>query len=178
MARSLENAYFEWLCSQIHPQGVYRERSFDSLYRLLHEREFVWSRIMGDENRCEDGMALLAEFLNEAHTLGAEFLSGNGCSVLEVIIGLSRRLAWIAEPAQEVWAWQLIENLGLQKMWDPLSPVKADRAQEILDQLIWRTYRPDGVGGFFPLERPDHDQTQVEIWYQMHAYIEEVLENA
>jgi hypothetical protein len=46
--------------------------------------------------------------------------------------------------------------------------------EEILYALIWRTYDPDGVGGFFPLAWPKEDQTKIEIWYQMNAYAKEI----
>jgi hypothetical protein len=59
-------------------------------------------------------------------------------------------------------------------MYDPLSRTKARRANAILDRVIRREYEPDGTGGFFPLQNPLEDQTQVEIWYQMAAYINEL----
>jgi len=42
--------------------------------------------------------------------------------------------------------------------------------------LIWRDYHADGRGGFFPLTNPDTDQTKVEIWYQMNAYVTEMTD--
>jgi hypothetical protein len=39
-----------------------------------------------------------------------------------------------------------------------------------------REYFPSGKGGLFPLENPREDQTKVEIWYQMHAYVMENYE--
>jgi hypothetical protein len=46
--------------------------------------------------------------------------------------------------------------------------------EDILDTCIWRTYQPDGQGGFFPLAWPEEDQTKVELWYQIAAYIDEL----
>jgi hypothetical protein len=48
------------------------------------------------------------------------------------------------------------------------------QVEEILHTLIWRTYDPDGTGGFFPLTRPQFDQRTIEIWYQMNAYSMEI----
>jgi hypothetical protein len=46
----------------------------------------------------------------------------------------------------------------------------------ILHDLIWRDYHPDGRGGFFPLQNPDVDQTKVEIWHQLNAYVSEMTD--
>jgi hypothetical protein len=59
-------------------------------------------------------------------------------------------------------------------MSDPLTPPKQRRVQDIMDTVIYRKYDPDGSGGFFPLTRSDDDQTRIELWYQMNAYIEEL----
>jgi hypothetical protein len=59
-------------------------------------------------------------------------------------------------------------------MADPLDRRKARKAEEILDAVIWRTYLPNGQGGFFPLIDFEEDQTQVELWYQMSAFIREM----
>ena len=58
-------------------------------------------------------------------------------------------------------------------MYDPISKRKSIKIDDILDTLIWRTYEYDGIGGFFPLTNAEEDQTKVEIWYQMAAYINE-----
>jgi hypothetical protein len=59
-------------------------------------------------------------------------------------------------------------------MSDPFTQPKQRKVQEIMDTVINRTYLPDGTGGFFPLIRPDGDQTQIELWYQLNAYVEEL----
>jgi hypothetical protein len=52
-----------------------------------------------------------------------------------------------------------------------MSPAHEKEIDDILTRLIERTYKPNGEGGFFPLPQTDEDQTKVEIWYQMSAYI-------
>jgi hypothetical protein len=54
---------------------------------------------------------------------------------------------------------------------DPLTDEDVAKIKNILDTLVWRTYQPDGRGGFFPLNHPEEDQTKVEIWYQMNKYV-------
>jgi hypothetical protein len=64
----------------------------------------------------------------------------------------------------------LMENLDLERYNDntPFSDAAID---ELLDRVIWRTYRRNGAGGLFPLKRTREDQRQVEIWYQLCAYL-------
>jgi hypothetical protein len=57
-----------------------------------------------------------------------------------------------------------------------LTPEKADQVDNILYNLVWRNYHADGRGGFFPLQNPDVDQTKVEIWYQLNAYVSEMTD--
>jgi hypothetical protein len=95
-------------------------------------------------------------------------------SLLEVLIALSRRVAWTTEESSNYWAWKLLKNLRLTKSSDPLVGAKADRVEDILESLIWRTYERDGQGGFFPLKYPQDDQTKREIWDQMNAYVNEM----
>ena len=66
-------------------------------------------------------------------------------------------------------------NLGLERYSDPLTKFKRGKVEEILQSLVYRNYATDGSGSFFPLQDPDDDMTQIEIWYQMAAYIDEIL---
>lgn len=178
MTSTLNDAYLEWLTGQIkntHRQR--RSRTYWDLMVLLHNKEFVWL-VQNDDNRVQDGLDLRSEF--QTTVLGTDAwldFWDYGCSVLEVIIALSRRLAFTIDSSPELWAWNLIDNLHLGSMHDPLSRKKQIVVDDILENLIWRTYEPDGTGGFFPLAFPKEDQTKIEIWYQMHSYIDELLPN-
>lgn len=139
----------------------------------MFEKQFVWT-VAYDDNRMADGLELRAEFAHE-NDLPVSIMERLGpCSFLEVLIGLSKRLAFSAGGEAPGWAWQLLGNLELHRMTDPLRSAKERKAHELMDTCIWRTYRPDGQGGFFPLAWPDDDMTQVELWYQMSAYIAEL----
>jgi hypothetical protein len=171
MTNRVEKKYFEWLISQINVQGT---RTFFELFEMLFTIEFVWT-VPHDDNRLQDGLDLRTEFLNRhPHISRRNVHWDKGATVLEVIIALSRRLAFTAGGTAEDWAWQLITNLRLNKMTDPLTENKVRKVHHILERLIWRQYREDGLGGFFPLNWPDKDQTQVEIWYQMQKYVTEI----
>jgi hypothetical protein len=168
---TLTEAYFRWLVDKVKEDGHPRN-NYGDLFQILHGTEFVWI-VPNDDNRIMDGLDLRVEFLHERKRRGKPGQFGP-CSVLEVLVGLSRRLAWLAEGSAEGWAWQLLCNLELHKFRNPLSARKVRRVEETLYALIWRTYDPDGVGGFFPLAWPKEDQTKIEIWYQMNAYAKEI----
>lgn len=165
MSDSATGVYLGWLGSQVR---VDNGKSYEHLLELLLAKEFVWL-IPNDDNRLADGLEIRNEFTRET-----DLIYEGPCGVLEVLIGLSRRLEFMANGDADGWAWQLICNLELHKMADPIGPRKAIRVDEILETLVWRTYNPDGTGGFFPLAWPSADQTKVEIWYQMSEYVEEI----
>lgn len=174
MTHPLAEDYLRWLELQLRDKQLAApSRSFWGLVELMFNKEFVWL-IANDDNRIVDGLDLRAEFCHD-HNLASDSLRNLGpCSFLEVLIGLSRRLAFAAGGSAPGWAWQLLNNLELHRMGDPLDQRKARKADDILDAVIWRTYAPDGQGGFFPLIDAEEDQTQVEIWYQMSAFIGEM----
>ena len=155
--------YFNWLIAQIEiPEK--NPRTYHDLFARMHETEFVWI-VAKDDNRIGDARDLRSEFLygwkNRPRPI----------SVLEVLVALSRRTEFVCdEGTAPQWAWVLLENLGLHKMWDPFTTRKANKVDEILANLIWRTYERNGRGGFFPLEYAEQDQTKTEIWFQMQNY--------
>lgn len=171
MNESLSEEYLRWLEPQIRDgQG---DQTYWDLSNIMFEKRFD-ALVPHDDNRMEDGLDLRTEFchskdipMDALHFLGI-------CSFLEVLIGLSYRLEFNAGGNHRQWAWKLLDNLELAKMIDPLSRRKVSQINHILDTVIRRNYKPDGHGGFFPLAWPDEDQTKIELWYQMAAYIHEI----
>lgn len=170
----LEEQYLTWLYSQVGSVRLRnRSRTYWTLLRQLYTKEFVWF-IPNDDNRLEDGRYLRYEFLTE---MGIQDVSNEwmheGCSMLEMLIGLSRRLAFETDSEPAGWFWKLIENLGLEGYNDnTLYP--NELIDDILNSVIFRTYKRNGDGGLFPLRHAHQDQRNVEIWYQLNAYL---LEN-
>lgn len=167
---SVEQEYYEWLVAQI---DFHNGRSYRDLCEIMHNVEFVWT-IQGDDSRVADGLYLRQEFTQEQEPN----LDLGGATFLEVLIGLSRRVAFISghEGHAPEWAWALIKNLRLYKYSDPMSNERRRNTYDKLAAVIWRTYREDGYGGFFPLQNPVKDQREVEIWYQMNAYVNEMAD--
>ena len=172
MTSPVDQLYFKWLCEQIEfPRGL--EDKYHGLLERLHNYEFSWT-VLGDDNRVQDAHDLRRLYVDGPNERFYENNFKPYVSVLEIIIALSRRLEFLAGGVAPAWAWRLIENLRLNRLQDPIQGEREGQFVEIMDALIWRTYDSDGTGGFFPLNYPTEDQTRVELWYQMNAYVSEI----
>jgi hypothetical protein len=170
----LDELYFKWLYEQVCVRRAPKRRSYWSILRHLFAKEFVWI-VPNDDNRMEDGRDLRAEFAESQGVRTDQEWMTLGCSMLELLIGLARRLAFETDMSSEGWFWRLMQNLGLADYTD-MSHISPEEVNCILDTVIWRTYAYDGTGGIFPLARAARDQRKVEIWYQLSAYLLEQLE--
>lgn len=165
--------YFSWLC------GIVGADTVDNLHHgtlaVLFDQNFVWDpRFVGDENRAEDGTELRDQFCDDViHNWDdTRFLFGP-CTVLEMLIALAWRMAFETDEVDgtdagtSAWFWVLMMNLDL---------IRERPAAEIVDVvniLLTRSYGRNGRGGLFPLNSPRGDCRKMEIWDQMHAYIQE-----
>lgn len=168
----VREAYLEWLYPQLRDEHSPRD-DFWGLTNAMFDTEFKWF-VPHDDNRIVDGLDLRVEFSHEFDIRRRQLEALGPCSFLEVLVGLSRRLAFTAGGEAPGWAWQLLINLELHKLSDPFTTRRANKAQRIMEVCIFRRYSPDGQGGFFPLAWPDDDQTRIELWYQMNAYAGEI----
>lgn len=148
------------------------DETYDLLIRELYAYNFE-AVIDRDLNRVNDGLQLREKYMGD----DSDYIDGE-CSVLELMIALAQRIDdimydpdvgedWVR------WFWEMIENLGLDKFPDSNFSTKA--VDLIIQRFIDRKYDSDGLGGLFPLMYPDSriDQRDVEIWYQMQAYLNE-----
>lgn len=173
MVEPLENLYFNWLCAKIYSNGNQApSNTYWRLLRTLHNTEFVWL-LVGDDNRFEDGLALRAEYIIQLDLPDLqEWRRNPPCSVLEMLIAFSRRAEFNAgDGSAKDWFWEMLRNLGLDEFNDGVVGTDTVEIEDILDNMIWRTYKYSGKGGLFPLDRPERDQREVEIWYQFCDYL-------
>ncbi len=167
LKREIEKEYFEWLVRKVSGD----EQSIDFLYEL-HLYEFIPILDM-DINRLDDGLYLRREFGLDYGYEGFS-MSDRPCSFLEFMVGLASRMNELTQEIEEPpkidrWFWELIVNLELpedHRNWRIELP-------NIIDRVINREYNFDGSGGLFPLEDPETDQRELEIWYQMNQYLAE-----
>lgn len=161
-------SYFLWLCDLVQ---LKRHKEFRKLLRHLNSLSF-YSIVNFDDNRALDGLGLR----NLYNIQTKEEPPEGDCTVLEVLIALAERMAYILydpdlpnEDQIYYWFWHFLENLKL-KPYDTANN-NLIKIQRWLD----RKYEFDGHGGVFPLKHPNEDQTKVELWYQMQSYITEIL---
>lgn len=175
MAEPIDELYLVWLYGQVANTRLRTSRkTYWDLMRALFTTEFVWF-IPNDDARVEDGRELRQEFLYDAEISEVDpHWMDQGCSYLEMLIALARRVAYQAENSPSYWFWKLIENMGLSECNDVYKVNLSALVEEVTDQITFRTYDTDGTGGLFPLKHPDLDQTKVEIWFQMQAYVMEL----
>lgn len=168
MTPPLDELYFIWLAQLVEDPDS--DVTHERLLKQLFSKEFVWF-VANDDNRLEDGKDLRIEFLRETD-VGAvdEEWMQLGCSFLELMVGLSRRLAFQAEGEPRYWFWELMHNIDLDRYVDSRRYMRL-RVDAITETVIFRNYKPDGQGGFFPLRNPDRDQRGVELWYQLGEYV-------
>lgn len=173
---TIDERYFDWLYSNIADP---RERNPLYSHKLLCERlyktPFEWF-IRNDENRAEDGRALREEFLElsrERHPDNHWMVLDT--SIFEMLIALARRASFQTDWSTEEWFWHMMKNLEIDKYVDARYHDAIDDAiRRSIRRVIDRSYHPSGRGGIFPLRDPERDQRDVELWYQLSAYI---LEN-
>lgn len=172
MSEPLDEQYLTWLYARIGSVKEIRpSKKYWSLARQLFTKEFVWI-IPNDDNRVEDGRDLRYRFLHDRTERPDEDWMSLGCSFFELVLGLAQRLSFEAEGDPRDWFWELLGNVGLAGYDDAnINAISSPQIDEIMDRIIWRTYDFDGRGGFFPLKEPQEDQREVELWYQISAYI-------
>jgi hypothetical protein len=171
VSEPLDELYLQWLYAQVaDPKVTRKEHTYWKLFKQLYVTEFVWT-VPNDDNRVEDGKALRIAFAHHTETdIHDPSWMSLGCSMLELILGLSHRLSFEAEGEPDEWFWLLITNVELHFYNDDRKYPREEVA-EILDRIIWRKYDYNGLGGLFPLNNPVEDQREKELWYQMQAYV-------
>lgn len=170
MNQPLDELYLNWLYELIaDPKVASPARCFWNLATHLYKKEYVWL-IPNDDNRMEDGRFLRDEFIEDLGIDVEDDIWMNlECSMLEMMIALSRRLSFVGEGEPRDWFWHLIDNLDLHISDRQKFPTS--RVEEIINTVIWRTYNRDGSGGLFPLRNPKRDQRDVEVWFQLNSYL-------
>ena len=178
ISNRIENDYLDWMYEMMC-EGF--EDSYREIFQYLNLVEFV-PAIPMDENRSEDGRNLRYRFGYEVDIPTYEITETFGdrpCSILEMMIALSIRCeeAIMSDSAYgnrtKTWFWSMMRSLGLDKMDDEC--FNALEAGHILYIFLNRTYDKNGRGGLFTIQDPRKDMREVEIWYQMCFYLDELI---
>lgn len=162
--------YQSWLVQKV----CGRRKRYNQLMSYLHRTDFV-SRIGRDANREDDGMQLRNDFCEE-NNLPLYLFDYQRCSVLEMLAALAIRIddEYIGDPNRPDPGnifWEMIQNLELDHYTDRRFEEK--EVHNIVHKWLFRDFDPNGDGSIFPLKYARKDQTKIEIWDQMNAYISE-----
>jgi hypothetical protein len=172
--------YFDWLCELIN----LKPGKFDILIHELYKLEFYWVTNL-DSDRAEDGKILRGEFRNRGMFESKEDLERQPCSVLEALIGLSRKMDYILDDEDRgdrtrIWFWEMIGNLKLDEFTDESFDTlraqdwkRLDRISEICNHWLSREFNNNGFGSPFPLFNPHRNQREITMIDQLNDYIME-----
>ena len=164
--------YYDYLVDQIDGEEK-RGRKFSKILHKMLEVPFL-DLVGNDSNRVEDGLIFRRNYELET---GEHSGYLHSVSVFEVLLGLADRMNFELDEADmhldqtaELF-WELVDNLGLLGYDDEI--YNENEVEKRLEKFVTRDYEPDGRGGCFPIFNPKNDQRDVELWYQMQAYINE-----
>lgn len=171
MNQTIHEGYFGWLFNQVIEAPERSTHSHWALLSQLHEKPFRWY-IEQDDNRNSDGQDLRAQFLDTFSIYEPdEPWNEVEASVFEVLIALSRRVAYISYGSPEAWFWKFLDNLRLSGYVDTIHHRHIAAVDAVLERWLERNYKFNGEGGLFPLRDAQQDQRRIEIWYQANAYV-------
>ena len=180
MTNDLQIEYLEWMYQLVHDDR-YSSTSYLKLFQFLNKIEFTYSIPM-DSNREGDGIDLRYRFGYEyslSETIIKRYLDNHPCSVLEMMVALAIRCEESIMSDPEVgtrtgkWFWGMIENMRLDDMDD--RHFNSTKVRTTVQRMLNRQYEADGEGGLFTVRNAQYDLRNVEIWYQMCWYLDDVL---
>lgn len=178
----IEKEYYNWICGLMCGKDHFKLTSFSNLLSMLYDREFIWT-IQQDENRAEEGIELRCRFVREYEyemSYITRYLGGRrSCSILEMMAALAIRCEENIMDDPEIgdrttqWFWSMVDSLGLGAMYN--SRFNPDYIDDVLTKFIKRDYSPNGKGGLFTIKKYPRDLRQVEIWYQLCWYLDNLV---
>lgn len=182
MLKSELNAkYFNWMCQLVSIRRYTHGRSYRKLLKFLHTVDFYYS-VPLDSNREADGIDLRYRFGYEnsyGESMIAVYLDNRPCSVLEMMTALAIRCEQSIMDDPDIgdragqWLWNMLVNLGLEGMDD--EHYDEDYTDKVVRRFLNREYKRNGEGGLFTVNHSGRDLRDVEIWYQMCWYLDEIV---
>lgn len=180
MVSELKKDYFYWMLKKVGAIGL--RPSYLRLLEELFNTEFEFYIDM-DANRYENGINLRYRYAYEKSISYGDMateLDHDWCSVLEMMVSLAidceEHIMYDPEIGDrtEKWFWGMIKSLGLmdQDDWH----YDASKSRRIIKRFLKRSYKPNGEGGLFTLKHPREDLRNVEIWYQLNWYLDEMID--
>lgn len=172
--REYRGEYLRWLYFQVDGFNPLTEGGamYFMLLNYLYSQDY-YSVIEMDENRKVEGGNLRSMFECDSCAILTDNIPEEEVSVLEVLVAMAMNFRELNNDKEPIalYFWEMISNLGLIDCTDEhWSRSTEEYVERVIDDFLDRDYEPDGTGGLFPLEDPQEDQTEVELWYQLAAY--------
>lgn len=179
VANEAFDAYFDWLKEQIMSDDIYELDDYGILITTLSVMPFTYVVEM-DSNRMWDGLYLRNIFYDDHVAFEGELTQE--CSLLEMLVGLAYRMAndVFSDLGKSTgdWFWEFISNLGADYYTDDILEGVSDKNHrddliDILSNFMDRKYKDSRSGNIFLFKKDPKDLKKIELWYQMHYYIEQ-----
>ena len=166
--------YYIWLISFIDCD-LYPVNEYDKVLWKLMTTKFVVS-MDRDQNRVDDALDLRKKFIpwDWGETLQV--------SILEIMVSMAIRIEdqimknTSDDDRTSVWFWDMMQSLGLRQEFDSMYDGDA-YVDRILHDFNNRKYDKNGLGGLFVTRDPSKNMRKMELWFQMHAYLNDVLQD-
>lgn len=172
----INNLYFSWI-EKLMSNDEMKASDYRKLLSFLNDIQFDYLIPM-DDNRIADGIDLRYRFGYDTEIPYAQiatYLDIRPASILEVMVALSLRIEEQFIDGDNVgnWFWIMIANLGLDEYKDLyFNKAEVDR---IIKKFLKRDYEKNGRGSLFITNDRNKDMRQIEIWDQMHLYLNEFV---
>ena len=171
----VKETYFNWLIRKV---GI-EHNWIEPLLLTLNDIQFTYIIAM-DENRAADGLELRGDYEYEVGQHPEEPFEGNNPSVLEVLIGIAKRLEHTSGLTWSSGDWlrlflrnlELIDEdrnifYGSNAQW-----VRRDYVEYRVSIFMDRTYDADGLyGGLFVIQGYTGDLRRMELFKQWTEYL-------
>lgn len=162
MSIPADELYLRWLIDLVTtPDEANR---YQEIFKILYSQPYVPVHPM-DENRALDGIELRQEWLGlfYEHAYIYDGWLEEPCSILEMLIALSRRANFTATSmTTDAWFKTMLDNLSL-RIPDVNFQENKHRVYDILDLMERGEISP------FPTDYPDYRD---QLWNQMMEYID------
>jgi hypothetical protein len=173
----MNDDYLDWLIDQVCDEGYEDMRERRYLFEAL-DHEVFKPRLPMDRCRAEDGLELRRRYISET---GCVMADHGRCSVLEMMVALAMRceeqIMIDLDVGRRVgrWFFYMVRSLGMLLdrgiFTSPYTVAMAVR------RFQNGTYAPDGRGGLFYIPGYPKDLRNVDLWYQMQAYLNHLRES-
>lgn len=173
---STYSSYLSWLKSIVMKE----DEEYDKLLILLDSISFIYI-IERDQNRIQDGIDLRKSYEQEHGQIidiqNDGIHTEQSCSVLEVMVAIAKRcedtIMYDNSYGDRTYIWfhEMLDSMEL--LWMTDDNFNKQYALSKVNIMTNRLYDYYGHGGLFTVMFPTKDMRTIEIWDQMHEYLNE-----